>query len=249
MSSYISKGTNPATDLKANFEQAELKMNNNVVLTTNSVINDLSDVNAPAPSNGQLLSWDSGTTQWIPSTASASGSQFYLRSCDGRTGVNPPTFNTADGTFAATPLGWQSATLTNPMNETNTNGSLAVFGNIGQSIEYLFGQGSRKVTVRYKVMVDIPTGVNVWVAIDVANPGTSILTQSIVFVPSSLIDRTGHLIETSAIFTTSGGTSTYMSGINYHDSGVALNIYSPQLSAEVMDLTFFKKVLTKKLRK
>ena len=42
-------------------------------LNSNS-LTDLGDVNALAPANGQVLTWDSGTSKWIPSTVSGGGS-------------------------------------------------------------------------------------------------------------------------------------------------------------------------------
>jgi hypothetical protein len=36
-------------------------------------LNDISDVNAPSPSDGQALVWDNGTSKWIPGTASGGG--------------------------------------------------------------------------------------------------------------------------------------------------------------------------------
>lgn len=36
-----------------------------------ATLNDLTDVNAPSPSNGQVLTWDSTPGEWVPDTASA----------------------------------------------------------------------------------------------------------------------------------------------------------------------------------
>jgi hypothetical protein len=37
------------------------------------VLDDLADVNAPTPSDGQVLTWDNGTSRWIPATPASGG--------------------------------------------------------------------------------------------------------------------------------------------------------------------------------
>lgn len=53
-------------------------MDNNAGTTT---LDGLSDVNAPTPTNGQALAWDSGTSQWTNQTISGGG----LRTGSGKT--------------------------------------------------------------------------------------------------------------------------------------------------------------------
>jgi len=43
------------------------------VVSGGAELNDLSDVNASSPSDGQVLTWDSGTSKWIASTPSSGG--------------------------------------------------------------------------------------------------------------------------------------------------------------------------------
>lgn len=41
-----------------------------ILVSSSLALDDLTDVNAPTPSNGQLLAWDSTTSKWIPSSGS-----------------------------------------------------------------------------------------------------------------------------------------------------------------------------------
>lgn len=45
-------------------------MANLKVLTENSTLDQLSDVNAPTPNDGDSLVWDSGTSKWVPEAVS-----------------------------------------------------------------------------------------------------------------------------------------------------------------------------------
>lgn len=45
-------------------------MANLKVLTENSTIDQLADVNAPTPNDGDSLTWDAGTSKWIPTAVS-----------------------------------------------------------------------------------------------------------------------------------------------------------------------------------
>jgi hypothetical protein len=46
-------------------------MANLKILTENSTLDQLADVNAPSPSDGDALVWDSGTSKWVPEAVSA----------------------------------------------------------------------------------------------------------------------------------------------------------------------------------
>lgn len=45
-------------------------MANLKILTENSTLDQLADVNAPSPNDGDALVWDSGTSRWVPEAVS-----------------------------------------------------------------------------------------------------------------------------------------------------------------------------------
>lgn len=53
-------------------------------------LDDVPDVNAPAPSDGDLLAWDAGAMEWVnvPATATSGRYQMYVLTTDGMGGFN-----------------------------------------------------------------------------------------------------------------------------------------------------------------
>jgi hypothetical protein len=232
--SYIRRGTTE-TDLDADFKL--LNLDGNAVLSTLSNLDDIADVDAAAPSDGQVLTWVNASSAWeaVTPAAGEAGSQAFLMSCAGRTVSDPPVFSGADATLSASPTNWTGLLFTNNLSDTSSAGSLSILVATGNSMQCPSSAGARAVKLHAKLQVDIPNGIDVYIGIEKFDTAGAVLTQSIVYVPSWTIDRRAVNIETNAIFTTNGVDNTTFQILYYHNAASALNVFSPQISGELLD--------------
>ena len=195
-------------------------------------LDDLSNVNAPAPANGDALIYDTGTLTWINSAIGTS-LMFMMQPTSTRSTVGPSTFAVVDATIAASPANWVGLTFVNNITLTSSVGSGVGLTNTGNSLTIGATAGAGTVKIHAKFYVDIPTGVNTWFAIDKADPGVAVIAPSIVWLPNLLIDRKGVCVILDAVYNYSGVGNVSFS-INAFQSGASvLNVYSPTLVGEL----------------
>jgi len=99
------------------------------VSKTSSAIDDIADVNASTPTNGQALTWDNGTSKWIPATiaAGAGGSDTEVQYNNGGSLDGDSTYTFNDTTKVLTVSEISATTYTGlPAATTSTEGVVEI---------------------------------------------------------------------------------------------------------------------------
>jgi hypothetical protein len=123
----------------------------------NAVLNDLSDLNAGAPAGGNVLSWDAGTSKWVP-IAPAGGSSVWT---DDGTNIYPNNLSRKVGIGTTTPSQLVDITGGSIKLDVTTHSSLAGIIYKGSDpfiSDFNYGNNGTVTTAGYNIFVGVGAG-------------------------------------------------------------------------------------------